>query len=301
MPGGYDVADVLNQALDMVGWSEMIGDPEEGTHHAQVALRAYRLGRQQVLRAANWSFARKQAPMTLLADASGNTPDVGLLVPFNWTYEYRLPTDALRMRFIPWNYSNQASQVPTGNYQIPSTPLVDGLGQIPPGTPMVPAKFQIATDQNYLPPSPPTDQAGVSPQGQTVVLTNVRYAQAVYTADMLYPSIWDALFRAAMVAYIAVECSLPVWAKKDPKMGLLMRDKNIPILRDKLQEARVVDGNAGTSSSDIATDWIRGRRVGGTWTGGAGGWGGGLGGFGGDAGIYGLGYDSLMVSSGAVF
>ena len=99
---GYSVVDVANQSLDAMSWPLVLGDIQDGSHEAQVLLRAYSLCRKQLLRAANWSFARKTAPMTLLADASGNTKNVGTRVPNTWfIYEYALPTDCLRPRFVP--------------------------------------------------------------------------------------------------------------------------------------------------------------------------------------------------------
>lgn len=303
--GGYEIADVINRALDLIGWPEMVGDPQEGTHQAQVSLRAYRLCRQQLLRAAHWDFARKQAPMLLLADATGNTENVGTTVPFNWTYAYAYPNDCMKMRFIPWNWENQSAQVPPTNTQISTTiPLVGGLGYMPPGARMVPAKFIVGSDFNNLPPpgSDYTSLQGVSPISRVVVLTNVRYAQGVYTCDQLYPTVWDPLFRSAMESYIASEIAVPIWAKKDLKTGLAMRDTQIPILRDKITQARAINGNEGTSSSDLAVDWMNVRRSGGPYGnwgwGNGGGWGGG--GFGLD-GVLGYGWDSLMVSSGASF
>lgn len=300
--GGMLPADVGNQALDAIGWSETIGDLEEGTKAAQILLRAYRQCLMQLLRAANWDFARKMASLQLLGDSSGNTPDVGTAVPQPWLYCYAYPTDCMKVRFVPWNWQNQASSVPQGNIQIPTnTPLVTGIGKQQPWVRLVPAKFVVATDYNY-PPAPGQiswEVQGVSPQGRTVILTNVRYAQAVYTAMMLYPSTWDPLFRAAFVAYLAAEVALPVWSEKDKAFGIRVRDEQVAIVKDKITQARLTDGNEGVPSSDIVVDWMQTRNSGGPW--GAGGWGvagpGGLG----WAGVYGYGYDTLPVPGGSAF
>ena len=194
----YLPTNVANQALDAIGWPDVLGDIEEGSREAQISLRAYRQCLQQLLRAANWSFARKQAPLQLLADASGNTPNVGTQVPQPFIYEYEYPTDCMRVRFIPWNLNNQADLVPSNNIQIPSTPLVTGIGQQPwLGLRIRPARFVVSTDFNYPPPAGTQtwDVQGVSPAGRTVILTNVRYATAGYTSLVLYPNLWDSLFR----------------------------------------------------------------------------------------------------------
>lgn len=298
MAGGQEIADLMNQALDSIGWPEMVGDPEEGSSHAQVALRQYWNCRQQLLRAAHWDFAMLQAPMTLLADASGNTPLVGTVVPFNWLYEYAYPTNCMKMRYVPANLNSASVGVPSGNIAIPSTPQTTGSAIIAPGAPLIPARFRISTDPNYIPAAQGADVQGVSPQSQTVVLTNVKDAVGVYTADMLYPSVWDSLFREALVAYLGAQIAVPVWTKKDQsqKTGIAARDHLLPIVRDKLNVARVQNGNEGVSSSDIAVDWVRARNVGGM---GSANWGGYGGAWWGDGGIFFSGYDSLMIAGGA--
>lgn len=293
--------DIANQALDAAAVDYTIGDLEEGTRPAQVTLRAYGNCLRQLLRGANWAFARKQAPLTLLADATGQTPNVGSLVPPGpFIYEYAYPTDCMRARFIPWNLGVQSAPAPAGNITppSPSAPVVTGLNQFPLGQRIAPAKFVVATDPNY-PPDPQEifwQVQGVSPAGRTVILTNVKDAQLVYTMLALYPSVWDPLFRAALVAYLASEIALPL--AKDKKLGLQVRAEQIKIVRSKVTEARLMDGNESVASSDIAVDWMRARNSGGGqgWMGGPG-WG-----FPGNVGYgWGSGWDSLMLADGAVF
>lgn len=293
--------DIANQALDAIGWSGTpLGDIEDGTFPAQVLLRAYSQCRKQLLRAVHWNFARMEAPMTLLGDRTGQTLNVGTMVPGGWTYIYAYPTNCLKMRFVPWNWENQGNGVPQGNIIPPNSASPQTTGDQQPivGPYIRPAKFVESTDVNY-PPLPGQDLdgvQGVSAQGRTVILTNVKNARAVYTADMLYPNVWDALFRAAMVAYLASEVALPVWSKTDRKFGLIIRKEQSEIVKAKVLQARITDGNSGTPGSDISVDWMRGRRVGGSasWWGG-GSWSGG----GGDWGNF-CGYDGLALA-GEVF
>lgn len=291
--------DLANQALDAIGMPINLGDIEDGTQPAQIIVRAYRQCLMQLLRSAHWDFARKTAQLQLLGDATGNTPDVGTSVAQPWLYCYAYPTDGMKVRFVPWNWQNQASNVPQGNISIPTTtPLVTGIGNQSPGARIIPARFVVATDYNYPPAQGQLswEVQGVSPQGRTVINTNVRNASAVYTALMLYPSTWDALFRAAFVAYLAAEIALPIWAEKDRAFGLRVRAEQVSIVKEKVTQARLTDGNEGTYSSDIRVDWMDTRNSGGPW--GAGGWG-----IGGPdyPGVYNYGYDSLAIPGGSAF
>ena len=70
-------ATIVNQALDLLGVTGTIGDIEEGSEPARVALRWYEQTLHGLLRSAHWNFARKLSPLLLLNDASGQTAGVG--------------------------------------------------------------------------------------------------------------------------------------------------------------------------------------------------------------------------------
>jgi hypothetical protein len=256
----YLPTDVCNQALDAVGCEETLGDIEDGTRVAQVCLRSYRECLLQLLRGAHWQFARKQAPLLLLADATGQTANVGTAVIAPWVYEYAYPNDAAALRFIP---HQQAPIAASGSISLPTTALSTALAS-PPGQfgRLRPARFLVARDSNYPPPAGAIswEVQGVSPQGRTVVLTNVANASAVYTSVVLYPSEFDPLFRSAFVAYLAAKIALPV--SKDKKFGLQMRREQIAILKAALDEARVANANEGWGSADLSVDWMNFRNAG---------------------------------------
>lgn len=289
--------DVANQALDAIGSENIIGDLEEGTREAQVLLRAYRECLRQLLRAAHWNFARKTTPLTLLADATGQTPNVGNQVPQPWIYEYEYPVDCVKARFVPWNYNAVTTPIPPGNVVPPNSQaaLETNLGAPPwVGQAQRAALWCEATDFNYPPPQGQIwwQTQGVSPVGRTVILTNQLYAQLVYTAYLPYPTVWDPLFRAAMVAYLASEVALPL--TKDKKFGLTIRAQQIAIAKEKVMQARVTDGNEGVANSDIPVDWMNARRSGGYW-------GGGWNNAGSGPGYLWAGYDSIGFSDGSVY
>ena len=259
----YRPTDIMNQALDAMGWETTIGDAEEGSREARVLLRAYRECLRQMLRGAHWDWARKTAPLTLLADATGQTQNVGTIVPIPWKYEYAYPTECAKARFIPW--VPQGMNNPATNISLPGQPIMTGVtvssNQLFLNQGLTPAKFILGSDPNY-PPQPGSDLwviPGVGNSGRTVVLTNVQNAQLVYTEIVLEPQRWDDLFRSAMVSYLASETALAI--HKDKKLGLEIRREQIASTKSKLDMARVANGNEGWAQADIKVDWMRERRT----------------------------------------
>ncbi len=252
--------DIVNQALDALGWDVVIGDIEEGTREAQVALRAYYECLKQLLRAAHWNFARKEALLTMLADATGQTAGIGVMVPAPWLYEYAYPQDCLKARFIPANPMSIQPASPPGNISIGPQPMMTGNGQpVLNGMRTIPARFVESTDMNYIPELTGAwwEVENVSPGGQKVLLTNIQNAKLVYTSAEVYTNMWDPQFRAGLVAYLASEMALPLWASKDRKFGLEVRNAQIAIAKEKIKQARISDGNEGWSNTDHLPDWMQ--------------------------------------------
>jgi hypothetical protein len=139
-------ADIVNQALDSLGIETWIGDLEEGTREARAALRWYGPTLRQLLRAANWNFARKQARLTLLNDRTGQTTQrqiangwpvtvgTGTQAMGPWIYEYEWPIDAMRARFVPAQpaYEQPGQAAPPSPMPPPSggDTLVDNQGNV---------------------------------------------------------------------------------------------------------------------------------------------------------------------------
>jgi hypothetical protein len=194
-------------------------------------------------------------------DQNGNVVTVPNLVPSGFNYSYSMPSDCLLVRYIPANYWNVNPAVPTGNITpAGSGPLTTGpISPVGSSRP-VPTRFLITNDPNYIPDGASNDQPGVSPIGQTLILSNVQSARAVYTFEASYINLWDDLFREAMVASLATHLALPL--ASDKKFGAVMRDKNIAIAMEKIRLARAMSSNEGWSSSDISVDWMRIRNSG---------------------------------------
>ncbi len=296
-------ADLANEALDAAGVDFSIGEITEGSKASIAVLRKYGQCMRALMRAAHWDQFRKMAPLTLLADATGQAEGVGTVVVPPWTYEYALPADCVLPRFIPWNALPLQSAIPATNTQIADVPQT-GASQTTyqPGVRLIPAPYLMTTDTNY-----PVDTStlegwinmpGVSPAGRIVICTNVQQASMVYTQFMPYPNMWSADFRQAFVAYLASEIALPL--AMDKRFGMQLRNENIKIAMQKIMAARVTSANDGSQpqSTDIIPDWINIRGSGfggGPWWGGPG-WSG----VGGCAAGYG-GWSSIAFANGSVF
>lgn len=294
----------------------MIGDLEEGTTQARPILRAYGSSVRQLLRTAHWNFARKQAPMTLLADQTGSTAGVGTLVANQeFTYEYQLPIDCVKMRMVPWNLQQSTGALQfTGSYPIVQGPPPPGAVSIPnlnsPASPafirLIPARFLVALDYNYpalvgaitdwsQEPGPP--DAGFGPQQRTVVLTNVQNASAVYTALVMYPDEWDSLFTEGLVQLISSRVALVL--NRDKKLGLALRTAAIAACKTAIADARVANGNESgfPQTVDHMPDFMRIRTAGAGWYGSWNGWGPGAPG----PGLFWGGWDTMSFGDGSVF
>ena len=278
---GSNPASIVNRALDLIGRSDLVvGELGEGTEAAKPALRAYGPAVRQLLRAAHWSFARKQFPLTLLADATGQTTGVGTAVQAPWTYEYAWPTDCIKARFLPWN-SNPIQPTPPIMTNITSPPLN--------AVRLVPAPFLVALDYQYpvqegcyvqWPDLPDwADTPGEGPTQRTVIFTNVppqpqgssaptTFPSLVYTALVVYPSQWDALFEEALVQYLAQKLAMPLII--DKKFARVVRHDAIKAAKGMIMEARAVNANESGFPQTISriAEWSRVRNAaGGYWWG----------------------------------
>jgi hypothetical protein len=162
---------IASMVLDAIGVDDQIGNIEEGSRVSNVLLRAYGRCRQDLLRAAPWSFARKQATLVLLADSSGQTANAGTVIPgTQFQYEYRYPADCLRIRYIPFNpFNNPPVPAPNITPSDGNAPLTTGAtGPQQLWQPIMPSLYQITNDPNYALPADadPTREPGGKPDRQ---------------------------------------------------------------------------------------------------------------------------------------
>jgi hypothetical protein len=87
----------------------------------------------------------------------------------------------------------------------------------------------------------------------TVILTNQDLAQAVYTANITNPQLWDSLFQAAMVASLGAFL-VPALSLDIPLMQVQIKSAD-----NIIAQARAMDGNEGVTTLDHTPDWILAR------------------------------------------
>lgn len=288
---------IVNQSIDVLGAPDLVlGDITDGTLVAEAARRNYGQALRQLLRANHWPFARFQADLVLLGDASGNSPaPVSSFVESPWGYAYAWPTDAVQGRWLPWN--------PTGGLptNAQGVPLTTG-GSSTAAYSLTPGRFLVSSSDQYpvqigvqpwnqLPDLQRTE--GLGPTYRKVILTDCMNARFVYTRLVTTIEEWDDGFRQAMVMMMAMVLA-PV-AITDPKLRLAEIARLTPLLKNTIDNARLAAGNeAGwPQSTDFEASFIRGRNAG-TWWGATSGIGGTA--FG-PLGGYGLGYDQLSWGS----
>lgn len=289
-------SDICNRSLDSIGSTKIVGDLMDGSPESEVMRRSYGQTLRQLLRAANWGFARKMAHLQLLGDATQTTPPPGVssYVEQPWYYAYAWPTDGVKARFVPWEFGNNLGGVPPGNEAIPDVPLT-GQGTSTPAFPprLIPTRFVAGSSDQYpvkigqvgwdaMPDLP----EGTGPITRRIILTNVQHARLVYTALVTEIEVWDELFSEAMVATLASRMALRVL--DDKKYALQVRNEQIAIAKNAITQARIADGNEGWYSTDHMPEWITRRSHGG--------WGGGYGLDG--PGVLGYGWDAMSFGDG---
>lgn len=163
-------ADVVNAALDRIGYKKNIGSLYDGSEQSQAALAVYGQTRDYILRNFDWGFAEQDMSLTLLKTApvggySTDRPwDIATDPILPWIYEYEYPGDdptMLKLRSL-----RRATVVPEFD---PSAIL-----------------YRIANDNSFTP-------------SKKVILTNLKDAIAVYTGQVTDPTLWEPGFTEALV------------------------------------------------------------------------------------------------------
>lgn len=162
-------ADVLNLALRRIGYKLHVASLFDGSFAAQQTLDIYAQTRDALLRDGEWAFAQRNIQMTLLKSAPaggyipGVTPWTAAYPPLPWLFEYRRPSDCLKVRAVK------------------PTPLL-----VPNFDPQNHV-FTVANDHS------------IETNAQ-VILCNVPDAMLVYTGQVTDPTAWEPDFVEAFAA-----------------------------------------------------------------------------------------------------
>jgi hypothetical protein len=228
--------DVCNVALTQIGIQAQVSsiNPSDGSAEGDAASQLYTPKIQSLMRAANWNFCRFQKELTLLRAVVINGEQSNDPPPKPWLYEYLLPPDCLRARFILPYYNTAADAT--------SVPLTTAEYLSPIWVPNVAVPFIVALDKD------------LKGNPQKVILTNQKRAILVYSLDLSqHPDLWDPQFYDAATAFLGS------WF-----INALARNQNqltsmISITRDIVASARVTDGDEGPSNADHLPDWMQVR------------------------------------------
>jgi hypothetical protein len=227
------IVNVVNMALMQMSNRVQINSLNDNSPAANAAALFYTPKTQALLRAAPWTFTRKQVVLTQYKAAIVNGAVSSNPPPQQWQYEYLKPADCLRARFLQ----------PTMTTSTAGTPLTTAPNLAMPAprvntsTPFVMA-MDTDTNGNPIP----------------VILTNMENAQLIYTADLSqYPDMWDPMFLSAEVAMLASFFAQALTGDQN------LVATQVSIAKAAIEAARAVNGSESIPSVDHVPDWMRAR------------------------------------------
>lgn len=224
--------DICNRALDEIGARVVIASLAEATPQAKACSRQYDPMRQQLLRTAQWGFARKTLAVTPIGTLTANPPTS----PYPWLAKYAWPADCLKMRYI-----------------LP-TPTAIGGGGIAPNVSTLNANpYLMPSRKNrFLPAYDDSSNPAVK-----VLLANIINITLVYTVDVTDPNLFDNLFQNALVMALASKLVMTLTG------NVRLKASYAQLAQQSINEARAADGNEAIPSSDHTPDWVATRDIGG--------------------------------------
>ena len=183
--------DIVNQALRRIGYPTPIGYLLEGSPAARAAVEVYGQTRDNLMRDADWDFARQSALLILQKTAPINgygwaNPWSNVYPPVPWLFQYAYPVGALLVRSVR----------PTPTILLAFDPQ--------------PNIFTLADDPTQTP--------------SKVILTNLANAVAVYTAQITDPTLWNASFTEALIAALATRLQAALNPEPNAEKGRVQEE-----------------------------------------------------------------------------
>lgn len=228
------LTDIGNRSLQDIGTRSNMSSLNEGSTESDAVSLLLQPTFEQIARTAHWNCLRNQGSLSLLAAAPGTKENPNgttlPLPPQPWLYSYLKPPDCLFVRYLQPTYSYNTTGVPFTTTNNTVAPVFSSYGQE--------ARFTVAYGTNAL------------GQPQSIILTNVPAAQAIYTVNVPVPDIWDSLFERAMVSALA--------AYLVPALSLNMSMMQMQIKKAEaaIEQARVADGDEGYTSQNRQASWM---------------------------------------------
>ena len=236
--------DLCNEALSAGGVRASLGSMAERTPEATQCRLFYNSTLRSMLRAAPWNFARGFSGYLTLLKAAPGTPENpiagnGTWQPSYpappWLYSYALPPNSVMIRYV-------SPMITTGGLTSGQVPLTSAPLTGPyPVVQLRAQRFIIASDQ---------DSNG---NDVTVILTNLSQATCVFTKAIKNPDLFDDSFHIAFVSALAARLIVPLAGDKSLWNGLRQE------AMQRIQEARVRDGDEALEIHDHIPDWIQAR------------------------------------------
>lgn len=229
--------DIANASLDGIGARFSITSltPPLPLPNAPVVARQYGIRIDALHRAANWNFCRFQVAGNLLKAAQGTPENPNgttlPIPPVPWQYEYAVPSDCLKVRFLIPNPPQGGTANPpvlaAGTIATPTWPWTN------PGY-----KFVVASDN---------DAKGNS---YKCILTDLEYAQIIYTKRIVDPDQWDAHFINGAISYLGC------WLVNPLARNAEVLKEQMEITKAVVESARISDGNEGMTDISHVPDWM---------------------------------------------
>ena len=178
------VEDICNQALVELGFPHRIGDIYDGSKASRAALEIYGQTRDELLDSDDWPFARRTVALGLLKGpppAGGYNPITPWTTAYpkpGWLYEYTYPADCLEF--------NAVIAPPTFMFDLDPQPAV----------------WRVDNDSAYTP-------------ARKVLLTNIKNAMGVYTAQVVDIDTWEPGFIAVLVKNLKAKLAVALGGNLD--------------------------------------------------------------------------------------
>ncbi len=177
-------ADVCNLGLVAIGNTQLIDELNDPTPAARVAKAVYANARDATLERVEWKFATRRRTLAMLVDADTD-PD-SELVHDGWRFVYGLPPDCIAPRRI----------------------VVPGM-RAPPPRLRIPFEIEASDSSGKV--------------DGLVLLTDQPEAELLYTARVMAPALFTALFAEALSWMLASKFALAI--QKKPAVAVTMDQK----------------------------------------------------------------------------